>query len=122
MAKWVSTAVLDGALNVLKTTATRMDVTAAQPADRAAVVANSLATVTVATGDFTLAAGTGVSARKVTVVQKAGISVTATGTAGFVSMCDGVNLLYITTCTGQALTSGNTMTFGTWSVEIGDPV
>lgn len=36
---------------------------------------------------------------------------------------DGANsrLLYVTTCTAQSLTAGQTVTFGSWDVEINDP-
>jgi hypothetical protein len=33
----------------------------------------------------------------------------------------GSRVLYVTTATAQALTSGNTMTFESWDIEIGDP-
>lgn len=34
---------------------------------------------------------------------------------------DGSDLLYVTTCTSQSLTSGNTITFPAWDIEIADP-
>ena len=120
MAKWVSDVVLDAALDKIAT-ATIQNVCSAQPTTRTeAVTTHSLADVAVSSGDFTKADG-GTSGRKVTVASKSGVSVDTNGTASHVALSDGTQLLYVTTCTGQALTAGNTMTFGSWSVEIGDP-
>ncbi len=43
------------------------------------------------------------------------------GTATHVALADGTRLLYVTTCTSQALTSGNTVNFPAWDIEIADP-
>lgn len=120
MSKWVSDTVLDAALDKIAT-ATIQTVCTSQPATRTeAVTTYALADVVVASGDFTKADGT-TNGRKVTVASKSGVNVDASGTATHVALCDGTNLLYVTTCTNQALTSGNTMTFGSWAVEFGDP-
>jgi hypothetical protein len=47
--------------------------------------------------------------------------VDTTGTATHVALCDGTNLLYVTTCTSQALTAANTVNFPSWKIEIADP-
>jgi len=49
--------------------------------------------------------------------------VTGTGTANHVALLDVANsrVLYVTTCTAQGLTAGQTVTFGSWDVEINDP-
>ena len=120
MAKSVADSVLDGALNVIAT-ADIMTACSAEPTNRTeAVTTYALADVTMSGGDYTNANGD-TSGRKVTVAQKTGVTIDTTGTATHVALCDGTNLLYVTTCTSQALTSGNTMTFQQWKVELADP-
>lgn len=122
MAKAVHSDVLDGALTVIKSAATRMVALAAQPADYAAATAGKLVEAVMASGDFTLAAGD-VSGRKLTVAAKSGLSVTAAGTATHVALLDPTasRLLYVTTCPGQALSSGGSVNIAAWDVEIGAP-
>lgn len=122
MPKFTSDAVMDAGLNVIKTGATAMHVcsTLDGTPTRAEVLAASLANVAMATGDFTLADGT-TSGRKFTTTAKNGVSVTASGTADHVAIIDGTNVLDVTTCTSQALTSGNTVNIPAWTHEIGDP-
>jgi hypothetical protein len=65
-----------------------------------------------------------ISGRKVTVAAQNGASVIASGTATHVVLATGgaTDLIrYITTCTSQALTSGNTANVGAWDVEVADP-
>jgi hypothetical protein len=120
MAKAVSDAVLDAALDKIAT-ATIQTACSAQPTTRTeAVTTYALADVTIDGTDFTNANGD-TSGRKVTVAQQTGVTVDASGDASHVALCDGSDLLYVTTCTTQTLTSGNTMTFSSWKVEIGDP-
>ncbi len=119
MAKWANTSVLDALLDKVATS-TQLLVTSTQPADRAAALTAALASTTVASGDFAKSAGTP-NGRKVTVAQKASISVTASGNATHVCLVDGSNLLYVTTVTSQALTSGNTVTVPAWTITVGGP-
>lgn len=120
MAKKCADSVLDAALDKIAT-ATSMIALDAEPADRAAALAGALATATMVGGDYTNADGDA-DGRKVTVAQKSGINVDTSGDAQHVALIDGSELLYVTTCTLQTLTSGNTMTFPAWDVEIADPV
>ena len=128
MAKAVHSDVLDGALDIIKDNANLLTVCEDEPADRTAAVTNSptgekLADITVTTTDFTVAAGdAGGDSRKVTVGQvneSSGVDVTATAT--HVALVDGSRLLFVTTCTDQALTSGNDITVNAWDIEIGSP-
>lgn len=120
MAKSVHNDVLDAALDEIAT-ATIMTACNAEPTSRTeAVTTYALADVTMAGGDFTNADGD-TSGRKVTVAQKASVTVDTTGTANHVALCDASVLLYVTTCTSQALTAGNTVTFPAWDIEIADP-
>lgn len=129
MGKWVNDGVLDGALNVIKTgitgtgPATRLCACGTQPTTYADATsgANSFAVGTVTGTDFTIANGT--SGRKVTVGTLNSVTVGTTGTASHVALADSANsvLLYVTTCTPQALTSGNTVNFPAWIINIDDP-
>lgn len=85
----------------------------------------ALADVTMGSGDFTIAAGDGGGnvARKVTVGAKSSVPVDTTGTATHVALVDTVNslLLFVTTCTSQALTAGNNVNFPAWDIEVAAP-
>lgn len=120
MAKKCADSVLDSALDKIAE-ATSMIALASEPADRAAALSGALATATMVGGDYTNSNGDA-DGRKVAVAQKSGINVDVTGDATHVALIDGVELIYVTTCTLQTLTLGNTMTFPTWDVEIADPV
>jgi hypothetical protein len=118
--KWAADSVMDAALDKVATsTALRVCSGASNPADRAAAVSATLATVVIDSGDFTKADHT--SGRKVTIGQQASISITASGDATCVTLDDGTNLLYVTTCTTQTLTSGGTVTVPAWYVAFADP-
>lgn len=121
MAKAVHDDVLDGAFDVLDQ-ANLMTACNAQPTTRTeAVTTFALADVAMTVNtDYTKANGD-TNGRKVTVAAKSGVTVDTTGTATHVALVDGTRLLYVTTCTSQALTSGNTVNFPAWDIEIADP-
>lgn len=121
MAKSVHDNVLDGAFDVLDQ-ADLMTACNAEPTTRTeAITTFKLADVAVVPNtDFTKANGD-TSGRKVTVAAKSAVPVDTTGTATHVALVDATRLLYVTTCTSQALTSGNTVNFPAWKVEIADP-
>lgn len=120
MAKWANDAMMDAAFDYLDQ-ATEEYVCSSQPADRTAAIAAQLAiAVMTADTDYTKANGD-TSGRKVTVAAKAGVSVTGSGTATHVALATATTLLYVTTCTSQALTSGNTVNIPAWDIEIADP-
>jgi hypothetical protein len=128
MPKVVADAVLDGALNVIKSGAIRQAICSTQPANYAAIAGVRLAEATMASGDFTIAAGATPSAglgRKVTIAAKSGVSITGAGTqtAGFVVLHDNSSVMhYVTTCTGASLTNGGTVNIPSWVIEIAGPV
>ena len=66
---------------------------------------------------------TAISGRKTIIDEEAAVEVLQTGTADHVALCDvgSTALLYVTTCTGQALTAVNTVTFPAWKITFGDP-
>lgn len=118
MAKFADVSVLDALLDKVGTS-TQLLVTTSQPASRAAAITAALATVTLS-GAFAKSAGSP-NGRKTTVAQQSTVSVTATGTATHVCLIDGATLLYVTTVTSQALTSGNTVTIPAWTITVADP-
>ena len=122
MAKQVHNDVLDAALDEIAT-ATRMVVCSGEPANFAGIAAVALADVTLTAGDgngdYTIADDT--SGRKVTVGAQSAVPVDSSGTATHVSLDDGTTLQYVTTCTSQALTSGNTVNVPAFKINIADP-
>lgn len=119
MAKWQNDLMLDAALNYIKDNVTTMYANTAQPATRAAAIADSLADVAVGSVDVTLANGD-TSGRKATVAQKADVQIDVNGTATHVSLISASDLLYVTTCTSQLLNNTGTVTFPAWDVELAD--
>jgi hypothetical protein len=121
MAKRVDDSVLDGAFDILDQ-ANIMTACSAEPTTRTeAVTTYALADATMTPNtDFTKANGD-TSGRKVTVAAKSSVTVDSSGTATHIALCDGSTLLYVTTCTSQALTASNTVNFPQWDIEIADP-
>lgn len=124
MAKYVTDNALDAMLDYIAQ-GNILTVCSAQPTTRTeAVTTYKLADVTLTpgdgNGDFTIANGD-TNGRKITIAQQADIPIDTTGTATHVAICDGSELLLVTTCTSQALTSGNTVTVPAFDDEIADP-
>jgi len=116
MAKKASQAYLDAPLDYLSSNATRIIVTATEPADRAGAIAGELAGGNISAVDFTKAAGD-ISGRKTTVAQQVDLAIGTTGEATHVSIISASELMYTTTCTAQQLTSGGTVTVPAWAIE-----
>lgn len=124
MAKIVHDDVLDGALNIIKNSCTRMIACSSQPTTFAEANATyALADVTMAAGDFSIANGN-TSGRKITISSKASVPVDTTGSVTHAALLDVANskLLYVTTTNTQAVGAGGTVDFGSWTIEIADPV
>jgi hypothetical protein len=121
MAKTVHDNVLDGAADIVDQ-ADIQTICNAQPTTRTeAITTFKLADVAMTPNtDFTKANGD-TSGRKVTVAAKSSVNVDTSGTATHIALCDATRLLYVTTCTSQALTSGNTVNIPAWDIEIADP-
>ena len=110
MAKSAHIDVLDGLGGVVKANCNLMIACSAEPTTRTqAVTTYALADVAMATGDFTPA--TDGAGRKLTVAAKSGVTVDVGGSATHIAFVDGARLLYVTTCTPQTLTAGNTANF-----------
>lgn len=124
MGKAVHNDVLDGALLVMRSSADKMVACSAEPVSFAeADGALKLAQAPMTPSDYALSDGV-TSGRRLSVAEKSGAVATASGTANHVALLDtaGSRLLYVTTCAAQALSTGQTVTFGPWEVEIADPV
>lgn len=123
MAKFVTDSAMDAALGIIDD-GTILTVCSAQPTTRTEAVttyalADVVLTAGAGNGDFVLANGD-TSGRKLTVTQQADIPIDTSGTATHVAICDATNLLLVTTCTSQALTSGGTVTVPAFDLEIAD--
>jgi len=119
VAKKADDTVLDGLLNIIDN-ATRMVVTSAEPANFAGIAAVALADVVIDTGDFTDANGD-TNGRKVTIGAQTGVTIDSSGTATHVCLDDGSTLLFVTTCTSQALTAAGTVDIPAFDIEVADP-
>ena len=121
MAKSVHNDVLDGAFLALDA-ADIMTACNAEPTTRTeAVTTFKLADVAMTpVTDFTISDGD-TNGRKVRVAAKSAVPIDTSGTATHIALCDATRLLYVTTCTSQALTSGGTVDFPVWDAEIADP-
>jgi hypothetical protein len=123
--KWANDDVMDAALaEVATSTMLRVCSGTDNPADRAAAISATLASISLTAGDgngdFVIADGDS-GGRKVTVAQQSDVSITASGDATIVTLDDGTALQYVTTCTEQSLTSGGTVTIPAWTVTFADP-
>lgn len=123
MAKFAPNIVLDAPADVIDQS-TKQVACSAQPTTYAEANATYalVSTPMTADTDYTKAAGD-VSGRKVTVAAKAGLTVATSGTATHVALISTADttLRYVTTCTSQALTAGNTCNFPAWDIETGAP-
>ncbi len=115
--------VIDGALNIIKSNATRLCICTTEPTTfLEATNTKKLAILTIDSSDFTGPADA-TSGRKLTVNPQSGITIDANGNAEHVALCDFANskLLYVTTCSLQTLVSGNTVNSSEWDISIADP-
>jgi hypothetical protein len=119
--------VLDALGNYLQTNGNKMTVCETEPTTYTEANSNkgsggkALADVALAGGDYALADDT--SGRKVTIAEKADVEIDVSGDADHVAIVDTVNskLLYVTTCTQQALVAANYVTFPAWKINVQDP-
>ncbi|MBX3629301.1 MAG: hypothetical protein KF908_05180 [Nitrosomonas sp.] len=123
MAKFIPDAAMDAALAVVAA-GNILTVCSAQPTTRTeAITTYKLADIALTpgdgNGDFTIGNGDA-SGRKLAVAQQADIPIDTSGSATHIAICDGTDLLLVTTCTSQALTSGGTVTVPTFDYEIAD--
>lgn len=127
MGKSIADAVLDAALAYVADNGNKLYLCSAEP------TTFTEASATYALADATLATGIGggvytkangdTSGRKLTVAAQSAVPVDASGTATHLAICkSGTSaLLFVTTCTSQAVTSGNTVDIAAFDLELRDP-
>lgn len=122
MAKSVHDDVIDAALSYIKTNATRICVDSTEPTTYTqAETTYMLAIKTITSTDFTGPAD-GTSGRKLTSNQHTDITISNSGTAAHIAFTvNGSKLLFVTTCTNQALVATYLVTIPSWIIQIGDP-
>jgi hypothetical protein len=124
MGKLVDDSVLDAALNLIKNNATQLIVCKDTPTtyDNATATYDLATKTGLTSGDYTGPANGDTNGRKLTINQQSTITVNHDGTATHVALCGTASVLYyVTTCTSQVLTAGNTVTVPAWDIEIADP-
>lgn len=121
MAKKLSDAVLDAALNHVKNNVTAMVLVNAEPADRAAALSGALANISLTSGDITVSNGD-TSGRKLRVASKTGAAVSANGTYNHVCLISATDLLVVSEATAsKSLNNGDTVDVVAWDYELRDP-
>ena len=119
MSKFTADSVLDAALDKIAT-ATILTVCSTQPTNRTEATATfKLADVAMDSGDYSKANGD-VSGRKLIVAAQNAVPVDSSGSAQHIALCDGTELLHVTTCAAQTLTAGNTVNVPAFDVEFLD--
>ncbi len=132
MGKSVNDLVLDSALNYLKSNGNKLCVCTSEPTSYSAHIATYgsasgmvLAETVIDSGDYTGPENGDTSGRKIAVDAQTSISIDASASAEHVAIVNTTAsseaILYVTTCTSQALTSGNKVNTPAWSVELRDP-
>lgn len=121
MAKWANDLVMDAALDYIGS-CDRMFICSAQPATYAEASSTYMLATKNLSAAFTKANGDS-SGRKTTVAQQSAISVTNSGSATHIALgkSGSSELTYVTTCTSQSLTAGNTVTVPAFDIEFADP-
>ncbi len=123
MAKLLPDGIMDGMLAYIRVRVTGISVCSTQPTSYAEATStykladkNGLTSTDLSLGDGDT------SGRKVTMKAHSAVGVDTTGTAAHVAWwgSSGSTLLFVTTCTTQALTTGNTVNIPVHDLEIRD--
>lgn len=123
MAKSQNDLMLDAAFDWVRARVTQECVCSTQPTTYAEATSTyNLATKTGLTSTAITLANGDTNGRKMTMASQTTLSVTASGTAAHVALVgsSGSTLLLVTTCTTQALTTGNTVNVPAFDDEIAD--
>jgi hypothetical protein len=121
MSKYTPDAILDTILDAIAA-GTVLTVCSTQPTTYAEATSTyKLADVVIDSGDFSKS-NNSPTGRKLTVASQSAVTVDSTGTAAHLAICDGSDLLCVTTVTSRAVTSGDTVTIPAWNISISDPV
>ena len=121
MTKLTSDPVLDAGLEHLRDlTSPVMHVCSGDPADRAAVIANSLADHPLLVGDYTIQ-DRGGGGREAVIAAQNGVDVDVSGTAAHVCIIDATLLHLKTSCNAASLDDAGTVDIGSFTVGFADP-
>jgi len=123
MGKLVPDSILDLMLDVIRARITGISVCSTQPTTYAEATSTyKLADKNGLTSTYLTKGNGDTSGRKVAMAANNSISVDTTGTAAHIAWwgSTGSTLLYVTTCTTQAITTGNTVNIPTHDFEIRD--
>lgn len=123
MAKYLPDAVIDGMLNYIQLRITGISVCSTQPTTYTHATATyKLADKNGLTSTYLTLGNGDTSGRKITMAANSAIAIDTTGTAAHVAWwgSSGSTLLLVTTCTTQALTTGNTVNIPAHDFEIRD--
>ena len=130
MVKYAPDPFYDAALNTVKNATTRICICSTQPTTFAEATTTfmlghsehaSSTPATVLSGtDFPGPAVDG-SSRKLDINARAGIYISAAGSAQHVALVSGAALLYVTTCTAQTVSIGNKVNMPAWKININWP-
>jgi len=124
MAKAIPDAILDKTLDEIAT-ATKQVLCSAQPTTYTEANATyALADIVIDGTDFTKANGD-TSGRKVTISAQSGVLIDTSGTGTHIALIRTADstLIYVTTCTSQAVVANgsNTVNMPAWDIELADP-
>lgn len=121
MGKFVADNVIDNGLNHVVNNYSEIYLCPSQPADRAAAISTALSSKTGISGGTTGPVNGDTNGRKITINAQTGLTSGASGTANHVAICSGTELLLVTTCADQVITSGNPAQTEAFDQEIADP-
>ena len=123
MAKSQNDLMLDAAFDWIRARVTQMTVCSTQPTTYAQATSTyKLADVPLTSTGIAVADGA-VNGRKMTIAAKSGVTIDVSGTAAHIALAGSTGatvLLFVTTCTTQALTSGGTVDIPAWTDTISD--
>lgn len=120
----LSNTVLDGALDILTSNGTRLDLCSSEPTTYSGISSVSLGNKTsLSIGSAADRSGGGREVTVAAITSAATGSITGTGTATHYAISNGSNALYATgsLSASQSVTSGNTFTLAAFTIGIPDP-
>lgn len=120
MGKIINDTVYDQTLEYIQANAESLYLVAGAVSSLDDVTSQSLGFVSVASADFTIAAGD-VSGRKITVAAKTGFSISQTSTLDHVVLVTSAAILFATTHAATSVTSGETRNSNAFKMELRDP-
>lgn len=127
MAKWQNDDMLDAALDYITDNVAQIVLCADQPSTRTAALTDydgggtnvGLGEAALTSSSFSAIADD-TSGRKLTVPEVSGVTVDVTGSVTHIALISASELLYVTTCVSQSVTSGSTVTIPEWDINILD--